>query len=83
MIEVVAYLRQRSPAAEEKLVNLLRSTVNKMFKKKNSNKINSYTEGKIILLDAISKQVVYYNKRNLLTVIEGLKASLINSNNAN
>ena len=77
LIEVIAYLRQRTPTADDKLINLLRTTVNKIFKKKSSNKINSYTEGKIYLLDAVIKQVVSYNKKHLLPQIETLKNNLL------
>ena len=76
MVEIVSYLRQRSAVAEDKLVALLRSTVNKIFKKKNSNKINSYTEGKVVLLDAVMKQAAFYNKRSLISIVENLKSSL-------
>ena len=82
MIEIISYLRQRTSLAEEKLLSLLKVTVNKIFKKKTSNKINSYTEGKILLLDAVLKQVVYYNKRNLIGAIENLKTNLLNSGNS-
>ena len=79
MIEVIAYLRQRNSSADEKLLALLKSTVNRIFKKKSSNKINSYTEGKILLLDAVIKHVNFYNKKHLVSQIEILRAGLISN----
>jgi hypothetical protein len=77
LIEVISYLRQRNATADEKLMSLLKTTVNKIFKKKSSNKINSYTEGKLLLLDAVLKQVIFYNKKHLISGIETLRATLL------
>jgi hypothetical protein len=81
LIEVIAYLRQRNPAADEKLLSLLRSTVNKMFKKKSSNKINSYSEGKLLFLDAVAKQAIFYNKKHLIPSIESFRTGLSAASN--
>ncbi|CAG9334024.1 INTS6 [Blepharisma stoltei] len=80
LLQAIAYLRQRGPSSDEKLITLLRSTISKVYKKKSTNTINAYTQDKVIFLDAISTHAKEYKKTHLIAYIEGLKTSLLSAN---
>lgn len=80
LLQAIAYLRQRGTSSDEKLINLLRSTMSKVYKKKSTNTINAYTQDKVIFLDALCNHAKEYKKKYLIAYIEGLKTSLLSAN---
>jgi len=79
MLQAISYLRQNGPSADQNLVNLLKSSTSKVYKKKSSNTINAYTEGKVALLDAVASYAEAYKKPQLTTTINSIKLSVQNA----
>ena len=76
VLEAISYLRERGEDADARFIELIRTHTNKVYKKKLSNAVNTYSDAKMKLLDALISHAEAYKKEYFVAPLEQMKLKL-------